>query len=440
MDWRILTTISDTAAIAALLDRRELLAGAQGEVRASVLAIIERVRVEGDAALAAYARSLDGTSVDQAGLRLTEEEIAAGAAGASPDLWRALGRAAENIRRFHEAQRRPDLMLMDETGSLLGMRHVPLARVGIYVPGGVGGTTPLISSILMTVIPAQVAGVGSLAVCSPPRVDGSLAPGLLAALSMLGVAEVYRVGGAQAIAAMAYGTETIAPVVKIFGPGNRYVTEAKRQLYGRVGLDLLAGPSEVAVIADATATPRQVAIDLLAQAEHDAAAGAFLFTPVRALAEAVGGELQAALAQLPRAEVARASLAAHGGAIVTRDLAEALALAETLAPEHLELLVADPLALAGRVRNAGAVFLGPYSPEALGDYVAGTNHVLPTNGTAMFASGLGVDDFVRRMSLVSYSREGFSAEAPFAVRIAQEEGLAAHALSLMRRLEEGDMP
>jgi len=265
-----------------------------------------------------------------------------------------------------------------------------------------------------------------------------LAPALLAALAHLGIEEVYRVGGAQAVAAMAYGTETVRPVDKIVGPGNRYVTEAKRQVFGRVGIDLLAGPSEVAVIADETADPRLVAVDLLAQAEHDPEAGAILFTPSRALAEAVGREIDALLPALPRAGVAGKSLAGHGGAVVTRDLEEGLALAETLAPEHLELMVADPFDLAGKVKRAGAVFLGTFSPEALGDYAAGTNHVLPTNGTARFASGLGVDDFLRRMSIVVCSPEGFAADAPAAVRLAEAEGLAAHAFSLEERLSRGE--
>ncbi|MGE5551117.1 MAG: histidinol dehydrogenase [Bacteroidota bacterium] len=436
MDWRILTTGTDDAAIAALLDRRRLLPGDAGDqLSGQVRAVIDRVRADGDAALVAFTRDFDRVALARERLRVPAAEIRAGTAQAEPALREAIGRAADNIRRFHERQRRQDLLQMDPDGGFLAYRYLPMARIGAYVPGGAAGATPLISSVLMNVIPAQIAGVSSIAVCSPPRSDGSLAPGLLCALDCLGVDEVYRIGGAQAIAALAYGTESIAPVDKVVGPGNKYVTEAKRQVFGRVGLDMLAGPSEVAIIADETADPRCVAADLLAQAEHDTCAGAILLTPGRALAAAVTREIDAALAGLSRASTARASLATHGGAVITRDLEEALMLSEQLAPEHLELIVAEPLALAARVRKAGAVFIGPYSPEALGDYVAGTNHVLPTNGTARFTSGLGVDDFLRRLSLVSYSRRGFAADGPFAVRLAEEEGLTAHALSLLRRLE-----
>lgn len=433
MNWRILHVETDGAAVAALLDRGALADAGAGETAEKVREIIRRVRAEGDAALSAYTRELDGVAVPPAGLRLTPAEIGAGAASASAELRQAVERAAGNIRRFHEMQRRRDLELPNADG-LLGLRFVPLARVGAYVPGGAGGTTPLISSLLMNVIPAQVAGVPSIAVCSPPRADGTLAPGLLYALQLLGVDEIYRIGGAQAVAAMAYGTPTMPPVDKIVGPGNRFVTEAKRQVYGRVGLDMLAGPSEVAIIADGSADPRHVAADLLAQAEHDPEAGAILMTPERELAIAVGRAIEEFLPGLPRAAVIAASLAAHGGAIVTRDLDEALVLADKMAPEHLELLVADPSALAGRVRRAGAVFLGPYSPEALGDYAAGSNHVLPTNGTARFSSGLGVDDFLRRMAVIQAGKDAFAADAPAALALARAEGLAAHALSLEIRM------
>ena len=436
MDWPILSSNTDWPAIERLLDRGRLLAGDRAELQSAVSALIGQVRSVGDAALSELTRRFDGAEVAPGRLRLTAEEIAAGAAQAGSELLAAIARATGNIRRFHEGQRRQDLLQAREDGSLLGYRFVPLRRVGVYVPGGAGGLTPLISTVLMNVIPAQVAEVSSIAICTPPRTDGSVAPGLLAALDHLGISEVYRVGGAQAVAAMAYGTGSIERVDKIVGPGNRYVTEAKRQVFGRVGLDLLAGPSEIAIIADESPDPRFVAADLLAQAEHDPEAGAFLLTPVRSLAEAVQREMAAALPGLPRASIAQSSLAKYGGAILTPDLAAAVTLVERLAPEHLEILTADPLTLAAQVRNVGAVFLGPYSPEAIGDYVAGTNHVLPTNGTARFASGLGVDDFLRRISLVHYSRRGFLADAPFGVTLAEAEGLDAHALSLTRRLFE----
>ncbi|MGQ9780245.1 MAG: histidinol dehydrogenase [Bacillota bacterium] len=432
--WRIFSSITDRAAVATLLDRRGLLGEDRAEVREAVAAILARVRQEGDAALLEYTRRFDRVDLAAPRLRVAKEEILAGVGETPAELREAIKRAAENIRRFHEAQIRRDIMVANPDGSLLALRFLPLARVGVYAPGGAGGFTPLISSVLMNIIPAQVAGVKEIAVCSPPRPDGTLAPALLTALAHLGIEKVYRVGGAQAVAAMAYGTATIPSVEKIVGPGNRYVTEAKRQVFGRVGIDLLAGPSEVAVVADETANPRLVAADLLAQAEHDPEAGAVLLTPSPTLAAAVGAAVEDFLAALPRAEVARTSLARHGGAVVTRDLEEALDLAETLAPEHLELMVADPWAWAAKVRRAGAVFLGAYSPEALGDYVAGTNHVLPTNGTARFASGLGVDDFLRRMSMVAYSAAGFQQDAPAAVELAAAEGLTAHALSLQERL------
>ncbi|NLG85488.1 MAG: histidinol dehydrogenase, partial [Firmicutes bacterium] len=332
--WRIFSSITERAEVAMLLDRRWLLGEERAEVREAVAAILTRVRREGDPALLEYTRKFDRVDLPTARLRVAKEEILAGIENTPVELREAIARAAGNIRRFHETQLRRDIMVAHPDGSLLFLRFLPLQRVGVYVPGGAGGLTPLISSVLMNIIPAQVAGVEEIAVCSPPRPDGSLAPGLLAALAHLGIEEVYRVGGAQAVAAMAYGTESIRPVEKIVGPGNRYVTEAKRQVFGLVG------------------------IDLLAQAEHDPEAGAILFTPFRSLAEAVGRAMEDFLATLPRAEVARTSLARYGGAVVTRDLEEALELVEKLAPEHLELMVADPWALAARVRHAGAVFLG----------------------------------------------------------------------------------
>ncbi|MGE5527626.1 MAG: histidinol dehydrogenase [Patescibacteria group bacterium] len=436
MPWPILTAGKDDAAIERLLDRRLLLAETDGEVRRDVAAIIADIRARGDAALVEYAARFDGARLAPGRLRLTEGEIREGAAGVRPELAAAIAQAAGNIRRFHERQRRADLLQADERGGILALRFVPIKRIGVYVPGGTGGGTPLVSSVLMAVIPAQAAGVEEIAVCTPPRADGSLAPALLSAFCQLGVTEVYRIGGAHAVAALAFGTETVKPVDKICGPGNRYVTEAKRQVFGRVGLDMLAGPSEVAIVADASADPALAAADLLAQAEHDPDAGAVLFTPARSLALAVAAEIEAALASLSRAEIARASLAGRGGAVITRGLDEALALAERMAPEHLELLVADPWPLAGRVRSAGAVFIGAHAPEALGDYAAGTNHVLPTNGTARYASGLGVDDFLRRMSVLFTTPAGFAHDGPAARLLAREEGLTAHELSLARRLEK----
>lgn len=435
MDWRILHAEADGTAVRSLLDRRALSSDSRDDLRLAVGRIIDKVRAEGDAALLELTKAYDDVALSRSDLRLTPAEIHAGAEAVPEELRRAIGHAAENIRSFHLRQKREDIEVTRWDGSVLSLLFQAMGRVGVYIPGGIGGSTPLISTVLMCVIPAQVAGVPSVAVCSPPRPDGSLAPGLLAALELLGVDEVYRIGGAQAVAAMAYGTETIRGVDKIVGPGNSFVTEAKRQVFGQVGLDMLAGPSEVAIIADDTADPALIAADLLAQAEHDAEAGAFLFTPSRRLAEATAEQIRKQLPDLARSGIAEASLAKRGGAVVVRDLDAALALAEELAPEHLEIVTADPLALAQRVRNAGAVFVGGNAPEALGDYVAGTNHVLPTNGTARFASCLGVDDFLRRVSVLRHTAEGIRIDAPHGVVLAKAEGLTAHARSLQLRLD-----
>ena len=323
-----------------------------------------------------------------------------------------------------------DLRTTDAAGLTLGMRWTPLDAVGLYVPGGKAAYP---SSVLMNAIPARVAGVGRIAMCVPSP-DGVLNPLVLAAARRAGVAEIYRVGGAQAIAALAYGTATIAPVDRIVGPGNAYVAEAKRQVFGRVGIDSIAGPSEVVVLADAANDPRRVAIDLLAQAEHDEAAQAILITDDAAFADAVAAAVIAELATLPRAAIAGASWQAHGAIIVVRDWDEAVELVNRLAPEHLQLMLRDPEAVFARIRHAGAVFLGAYCPEAVGDYVAGPNHVLPTGRTARFASGLSVFDFLKRTTWVAADAAALARVGPAAIALAEAEGLHAHARSIALRL------
>ena len=419
------------AAFAALLDTaRETTA----RVDAAVAEIIAQVRARGDAALLDYTARFDGFApASAAALRVTEAEIEAAAAATAPELIAALDLAAERIERFHAAQMPRDLTLPDPAGLTLGMRWTALDAVGLYVTGGKAAYP---SSVLMNAIPARVAGVGRIAMCVPaPR--GELNPLVLAAARRAGVTEIWRVGGAQAVAALAWGTESIAPVDRIVGPGNAYVAEAKRQVFGRVGIDSIAGPSEVVVLADAANDPAHVAMDLLAQAEHDEAAQSILITDDAAFADAVERAVEEALRTLTRAAIAGESWRRHGAIILVRDWAEAAALTDRLAPEHLQVMVADPAALFARIRHAGAAFLGRWCPEALGDYVAGPNHVLPTGRTARFASGLSVFDFLKRTTWVEASAEGLRAIGPAAVALAGAEGLDAHGQSVALRLRQG---
>ncbi len=414
-------------AFAALLtDREQAVPG----VAEAVAAILAAVRAEGDAAVARYTARFDRLELTSGQVAIGAEEIEAAVAAVPDELRAAIDLAARRIEAFHRAQMPADLATRDGAGVHLGMRWGPLDAVGIYVPGGKAAYP---SSVLMNAIPARVAGVARIAMCVPAP-QGVLNPAVLAAARRAGITEIYRIGGAQAVAALAYGTATIAPVDRIVGPGNAYVAEAKRQVFGHVGIDSIAGPSEVLVIADATARPEWVAVDLLAQAEHDEAAQAVLVTPDPALADAVAAAVERALATLPRAAVAGASWRAHGAVIVVRDLAEAAELANRLAPEHLELAVADPAPLFARIRHAGAVFLGHHAPEAIGDYVAGPNHVLPTSRTARFASGLSVFDFLKRTTWVAADASALAAIGPAAVRLAEAEGLGAHARSVSIRL------
>ena len=394
----------------------------------AVTAIIADVRARGDAALFDYTARFDRFTATT--LRITDAEIDAATAGIPTDLAAALNLAATRIEAFHKAQLPADLKMTDAAGLTLGMRWGALDSVGIYVPGGKAAYP---SSVLMNAIPARAAGVSRIAMCVPTP-DGVLNPLVLAAARRAGVSEIYRVGGAQAVAALAYGTASIAPVDRIVGPGNAYVAEAKRQVFGRVGIDNIAGPSEVVILADANNDPRLVAIDLMAQAEHDEAAQSILITDSAGFADAVAAAVQQELSNLPRAAIAGASWDAHGAIILVRDWDEAIVLSDRLAPEHLQIMLPEPEALFARVKHAGAAFLGAYCPEAVGDYVGGPNHVLPTGRTARFASGLSVFDFLKRTTWISADSAALRRVGPAAVALAEAEGLQAHARSIAVRL------
>jgi histidinol dehydrogenase len=405
-------------------------AGAPPEIRAQVDAIVDDVRARGDAALVELTKRFDGVELEPARLRVDDAEWAAAAVPAA--LRDALEEAARRIEAFHRHQLPRSWWVRDEHGSLLGQQVTPLDRVGCYVPGG---TAAYPSTVLMNLIPARVAGVRELVVVSPPGRDGAPAPAVLVAARLAGATEAYRVGGAQAVAALAYGTATIRPVDKIVGPGNIYVALAKRRVFGDVGIDLIAGPSEVVVVADRTAVPAHVAADLLAQAEHDPLARAVCLTDDAPLAAAVADQVARRCARLPRAAIAEAAIRAHGAVVVAPTLGDAVALANRLAPEHLELAVADPFAWLPAVRHAGAIFLGGHTPEVVGDYLAGPNHVLPTAATARFASGLSVEDFVKRSSVIQYTPGGLRAAWPHLRALAEAEGLHGHAAAARARVE-----
>ncbi len=399
----------------------------------TVKTVIERVRREGDRALRDYAERFDRAKVTE--LRVSEEEIRAAYAGVDEAFVTALREAAANIRAFHEKQKRGSWMDTQPDGSLLGQIVRPLRRVGVYVPGGKAAYP---SSVLMNVIPAQVAGVPEIAMVTPPATGGEegINPYILVAAAEVGVKEIYRVGGAQAVAALAYGTESIPPVDKIVGPGNIYVALAKRHVYGAVDIDSIAGPSEIVVLADDTADAAYVAADLLSQAEHDEMASAVLVTPSERLALAVRSEVLNRLETLPRKAIARRSIEDYGAILTVADIEEGIDVVNRLAPEHLELLVDDPFRYLGAVENAGAIFLGPYSSEPVGDYFAGPNHILPTNGTARFSSPLSVDDFLKKSSLIYYSKEALMTNGHKIMTMARHEGLEAHARAIQVRLEK----
>jgi histidinol dehydrogenase len=406
--------------------KREAAADVEGAVRG----IIDAVKARGDAALVEFTNKFDRTSVTAAALRVTKNEMTAAVAACDPAARDALGFARDRIEAYHRRQLPRDDRFTDALGVELGSRWTAIAAAGLYVPGG---TAAYPSSVLMNAVPAKVAGVPRL-VMVVPAPDGILNPLVLAAAELAGIDEIYRVGGAQAVAALAYGTATIAPVDKIVGPGNAYVAAAKRLVFGKVGIDMIAGPSEVLILADRNANADWIAADLLAQAEHDTAAQSILITDDPALAAEVELAVEAQLATLPRAEVARASWQEFGAVILVPGLAAAVPLVDRIAPEHLEIVADDADKLAGDIRNAGAIFIGAHTPEAIGDYVAGSNHVLPTARSARFSSGLGVLDFMKRTSILKCGPEQLARLGPAAIALGEAEGLSAHARSVAIRL------
>lgn len=401
------------------------------EQRLAVQRIIEEVRKNGDEAVRSFTKQFDGVSIEQP--LVTEDEKTKAYERLDPEMIQIIQTAIRNIRTYHERQLTSSWFYHQKDGSMLGQKVTPLDAVGVYVPGG---TAAYPSSVLMNVIPALVAGVERIVLVTPPGKDGRLSDAVLVAAKELGISEMYKMGGAQAIAALAYGTDSIQPVDKITGPGNIYVALAKREVFGQVDIDMIAGPSEIAVLADETATAHEVAADLLSQAEHDALASSILVTPSKGLAEAVQAEVQAQLDNLPRKSIAAQSIQDHGYIYVTESLDRAVDIVNQLAPEHLEVLTAYPESLLGQIKHAGAIFLGRYSPEPVGDYFAGPNHVLPTNGTARFSSPLGVTDFQKKTSIISYSKEAFETHRESIAAFARLEGLEAHARSIEARKRE----
>ena len=398
----------------------------------SVSTILDQVRTEGDGAVISLTERFDHVSLSPGDLRVSEPEISEALEKIDFVLLDVLRRSAANIRRFHEAQLPQDVELPAGRGGRISLVSRPLDTVGVYVPGG---TAPLPSSVLMNIIPAKAAGVRKVVMCTPPRADGSVAPVILAAAAIAGADEIYRVGGAQAIAAMAYGTRTIPRVDKITGPGNIYVNTAKRLVFGQVDIDMFAGPSEILIIADNTADPSFMAADLLSQAEHDTLASALLITDSAELADQVAAEVSRRAALLPRTAIVTRSLQDYGAILVVPDLSTAIEFANELAPEHLELCIAEPDAWLPEIKNAGAIFIGPWSPEPLGDYFAGTNHVLPTSGTARFFSPLNTADFIKKISLIRYTRDDLADCRQAVVDFATAESLEAHAESIRIRFD-----
>lgn len=401
------------------------------DVTETVGNILQEVRLEGDKAVLRFTQKFDRVLMESPEVREAELQNALDAL--EPELLASIRKAGENIRSFHEKQKENSWFTTEGDGILLGQKVTPLERVGVYVPGG---TAPLPSSVLMNVIPAKVAGVGEIILCTPPGKDGLPNPVTLACAAIAGVDRVFAIGGAQAVAAMAYGTETVPKVDKITGPGNIYVATAKRMVFGLCGIDMIAGPSEILIIADENARPDYVAADLLSQAEHDVVASSILLSTSKELIDQVMIEMDKQTSKLPRQSLVMESIKNYGAAVVVESLAQATEISNQIAPEHLELYVKNPLELLGSIRNAGAIFLGEYAPEPLGDYLAGPNHILPTNGTARFSSPLGVSDFIKKSSVISYSRGALSKVWKNAVRFAEAEGLDAHANSIRIRFGE----
>ncbi|MED1121676.1 histidinol dehydrogenase [Bacillus atrophaeus] len=407
--------------------KRSIDAGTE-EQRKTVRSIIKDVRRHGDQAVKAYTEKFDGISLDDTSV--TEEEIKQAYSLLDERLLQVIRQAIRNIQEYHERQLQSSWFYHRKDGTMLGQKVTALDSAGVYVPGG---TAAYPSSVLMNVIPALTAGVERIVLVTPPGKDGQLSPGVLAAASELGIKEIYKMGGAQAIAALAYGTETIESVDKITGPGNIYVALAKREVFGDVDIDMIAGPSEIVVLADDTAVPKEIAADLLSQAEHDKLSSAVLVTDSAALAQAVQSEVNEQLDTLPRKAIAEASIREYGHIYVAESMDEAVEAVNALAPEHLEIITKSPEALIGGIKHAGAIFLGRYSPEPVGDYFAGPNHVLPTNGTARFSSPLNVTDFQKKSSIISYSQKAFEEQAESIAAFARLEGLEAHARSIEAR-------
>ena len=409
---------------------------ADSSCRETVSAILQAIRERGNEALLEYTRKYDAPQMTLDQLRVTEAELQEAYSRFDEKLMQSLQLAKERIWAFHEREMEQSWILTREDGSITGRLVRPVSYAGLYVPGGQGGTTPLVSSVLMNGIPAAIAGVKHRIMVTPPNARGMVHPALLVAAQEIGIRQIFKTGSAWAIGALAYGTETIPAVDVIVGPGNQYVTEAKRQVAGRVGIDMIAGPSEVLIVADSTAKPSFIAADLLAQAEHDPQALAILVTTSQDIAEATVVELEKQLKLLSREDIARKSLADRGTILVCGSLDEAMNIANDIAIEHLELMVTDPFSWLPSIQHAGAIFLGNYSPEACGDYVAGPNHVLPTMGTARISSALGVETFLKKSSLISCSRRAFLADAEHIQNLANLEGLTAHARSVAVRLAE----
>jgi len=400
-----------------------------------VTRIIEDVRKNGDGALVKYTKRFDSPGLTAESIMVTQKEMNDAAKKVDRSFVRSLNRAAKQIEQFHKLQLEKSWINTDRDGTILGQLVNPVDAAGIYVPGGRGGKTPLVSSVLMCSIPAKIAGVKQIIMVTPPTKNSRINPHLLVAAKKVGVNKIYKVGSAWAVAALAYGTETIPKTDVIVGPGNLYVTLAKKIVSGTAGIDMIAGPSEILIIADNTANPDFIAADLLSQAEHDVLASSMLVTDSMETAKAVGGAVKKQVEHLSRKNIAKKSLAGYGAIMVVPDIAAAVNLANRIAPEHLELQLKEPFEYIGQIRNAGAVFLGDYTPEPVGDYIAGPNHVLPTAGTARFASALSVDHFIKKTSLIHYSKAAFKKEAQDIIRLAEIEGLDAHANSVKVRLK-----
>ena len=404
------------------------------DVSGTVAEIIARVRQNGDTALREYSEKFDRAKLQD--LAVSEAEMQTALGAVDPKFIEILEKSAANIRAFHEKQKRTGFVINEDDGIVLGQKILPLQTVGLYVPGG---TASYPSSVLMNAIPAKIAGVGNLIMVTPPAPDGSIRPQILAAAHVAGVDRIYKVGGAQAIAALAYGTESIPKADKIVGPGNAFVAEAKKQVYGVCGIDMIAGPSEILILADGKTNPRYAAADLLSQAEHDRMASAVLITDSMDFAQKTAEEVEKQLSVLPREEIARASIENNGKIIVTENMETAIAIANEIAPEHLEICTDAPFDLLNRIHNAGSVFLGRSCPEALGDYFAGPNHTLPTGGTARFSSPLSVDDFIKKYSFTYYTADALNKAADDIAHFAETEGLSAHARSVLVRKETGEV-